>query len=372
MPSRRLGVSGAVVGNAVIPGDVAIDDGLIAAIGLSGQQTRSGRLAVPGFVDVQVNGYAGIDFTTADLDGYRTASSALARTGVTTAVATVPTASPADYAPALAVARAACSSPMPGTRYLGVHLEGPFLSPQRAGAHRVDWLLPPDLELARWWLAQGPIVMMTLAPELAGATELIEALVGEGVIVALGHSDAGKSVAQRAFDAGASMVTHLWNAQRQPTSREPALGGVGLARHDVHVGVICDLVHVDADTVRLSLAAAGERFVAVTDAVAWAGMPDGSYRSGLGEVVKAAGAIRRLDGTLAGSATSMDEMLRNLVSLGVDLPRAVATMTMSPATALGAHGSGRGRLEVGAVADVVVLDEALAVSEVLIRGASVV
>ena len=373
MTRRRLGVGGAVVGGDVVPGDVLVEDGRVVEVGrLAGRDWRpNGKLAVAGFVDLQVNGFAGVDFTTADLEGYAAASVALARSGVTTALATIPTASPAQYGPALATARRACTCHLSGTRFLGVHMEGPFLSPERAGAHRVEWLRRPDVALVQAWMAAAPVLMMTVAPELPGAIELIDALCRAGVVVSLGHTDAGKTVAHRAFDAGATMVTHLWNAQRPPTSREPAVGGVGLARSDVHVGVICDLVHVDADTLRFSFAAADNRFVTVTDAVAWAGMPDGTYHSGMGEVTKSDGAIRLASGTLAGSAASMDEMLRNLVSIGVALPRAVAAMTTAPATALGAHGVGLGRLQVGAAADVVVLDDALAVHDVLVGGTSV-
>ena len=218
---------------------MVVEDGRIAAVGLSGGS--GGSLAVAGFVDLQVNGFAGIDFTTADLDGYRATSRALALTGVTSALATIPTTAPEQYGPALDVARTACAGAMPGTRFAGVHLEGPFLSPVRAGAHRVGWLRPPDVSLARRWTAAAPIALMTVAPELPGAIELIATLRAAGTMISLGHTDAVKAEAHRGFDAGATMVTHLWNAQRQPTSREPAVGGVGLARSDVYVGVICDL-----------------------------------------------------------------------------------------------------------------------------------
>ena len=254
---------------------------------------------------------------------------------------------------------------------LGVHLEGPFLSAERRGAHREDWLRPPDLALVDEWLAAAPVALMTLAPELPGAIDVIRRLRAGGVIVSLGHTDALGTTAHEAFDAGASMVTHLWNAQRQPTSRQPAVGGVGMARSDVHVGVICDLVHVDADTLRFTHAATGPRFVAVTDAVSLAGMPDGEYSMYGRPVTKAGATIRLADGTLAGSAGTMDQTLRNLVGLGIPLVDAVATMTSSPAAVLGDGARGCGHLCVGGLADIVVLDDDLRVVDVLVGGRSV-
>jgi N-acetylglucosamine-6-phosphate deacetylase len=161
-----------------------------------------------------------------------------------------------------------------------VHLEGPFLAPARRGAHRADWLRPPDVALLDDLLSRAPVRLVTLAPELDGAGELIDHLVAAGVTVALGHSDADAATAHAAFDRGAGAVTHLWNAQRQVTSREPGLAGVALARPDVAVCVIADLVHVCAETLTVSLAAAGERAVVVTDAVAPAGLPDGTHDIG--------------------------------------------------------------------------------------------
>jgi N-acetylglucosamine-6-phosphate deacetylase len=281
----------------------------------------------------------------------------------------MPTAPPDRYPAALATASAVQRLAAPGARVLGVHLEGPFLSPLRRGAHREDWLRRPDIALVEAWRAAGPVVLMTLAPELPGALELIAHLRSAGIVVSLGHTDATADEAHAAFDAGASMVTHLWNAQRQPTSREPAVGGVGMARADVHVGVICDLVHVAADTIRFTRAATGGRFVAVTDAVSLAGMADGEYRMHGRRVTKHGSSIRLDDGTLAGSAGRMDETLRHLVDLGLPLVDAVATMTTAPAAALGAP-RGVGDLAVGGPADVVVVDDTLAVIDVLVAGTS--
>jgi N-acetylglucosamine-6-phosphate deacetylase len=309
--------------------------------------------AVPGFVDLQVNGFAGIDFTATDVDGYHDASRALARHGVTTFFATIPTAHPDRYVTALATAQEARATTLPGARLGGVHLEGPFLSPLRKGAHRAEWLQRPDRAVVDRWLAAGPVKIMTLAPELDGALALIEHLRRRGVVVSLGHTDADAAQAHAGFDVGASMVTHLWNAQRPIASRDPAVGGTALARGDVFVGIIADLVHVARETLMFSIAAAGDRFVLVTDAVAAAGF-------------NTTGATRLPDGTLAGSACPMDAALRNLLACGLPFERAVAACTRAPSRVMGDDRVGQ--LRAGGPADILVVDDDLTIERVLVAG----
>lgn len=366
MTPRRLGVASALVANHRVHGDVMVDGDAVCAVGLLPAGRR--RLAVPGFVDVQVNGMAGVDFTATDLAGYETASIAMARTGVTAFLATLPTTARENYEPALDVATTAAARPLPGARCAGVHLEGPFLSPLRAGAHRVDWLQSPDVGLIETWRAAAPIVLVTLAPELEGATDVIRHLRANNVIISLGHTDATGPQAHAAFDAGASMVTHVWNAQRPVTAREPGVAGTALVRTGVAVCGICDLQHVDTDTLRLTVTAAGRRFVAVTDATALAGSDDGVYEVNGRAVVVSGRSSRLRDGTLAGSTGTMDEAVRNLVGLGVPLERAIAAATSAPANALGPHGCDLGRLEVGSRADITVLNDELEVEQVIVNG----
>ncbi|MPY91530.1 MAG: N-acetylglucosamine-6-phosphate deacetylase [Acidimicrobiia bacterium] len=365
MARRRLGASACVVEGSVVPGDVVVDDGRVVEVA-AWPPGRRGGTACAGFLDVQVNGLAGVDFGDTDEDGYGHAASVLASTGVTGWLPTLPTSPPDRYPPALALAGAVVRTPPPGARILGVHLEGPFLSERRAGAHPVAHLRAPDIDAAAAFLAAGPVALVTLAPELDGALELVRYLVGRGVAVSLGHTDCDGLTAHAAFDAGARAVTHLWNAQRPMTGRDAAVGGAALARGDVFVGVIADLAHVGADTLRVSAAAAGDRLVVVTDAVWAAGLGEGEHRRPGASLVVGGGAARLLDGTLAGGTGTLDAAVRNLVSVGLPLERAVAAVTEAPARLLGR--ADIGRLEPGARADVVVLDDELEVAQVLVGG----
>lgn len=351
----RLGVDAAIVDGQLVDGDVDVADGTLAEVALPAAGT--GLLAAPGLVDLQVNGFAGIDLLTTDADGVRQASRALLASGVTAWQPTLITSDEADTVRAAGAVATACvdaGTPSDGARVLGVHLEGPFLSPARMGTHPVVHRRAPDLALLDRLLTAGPVGYVTLAPELGGAHELIADLVGRGVVVAAGHSDADAAEAHLAFDAGIRTVTHLFNAMRRFRPRDPGLAGAALARPDVVVQCIVDGWHLAPDTVRMVWAATAGRFALVTDAVAAAGLGDGTCRLGDVEVEVADGAARRRDGTLAGSVLTMPAAIRNLVALDVPLVDAVAAATAVPARVLGRDDVGR--LTVGGPADLVVLD----------------
>jgi N-acetylglucosamine-6-phosphate deacetylase len=358
--TRRLGVAAALVDGTIVPGDVEIAEGTVAAVGVS-PAARSG-LAVAGFIDIQVNGYGGVAFTDpeVDLDGYRHASTTMARSGVTSFVLTIPTVAPDTYASLLPRSAEACRTDLGGARAIGVHLEGPFLNPARRGAHREEWIQAPSIQAVDRMLDAAPVSLMTLAPEVDagdGGLALIGHLRRRGVVVSLGHTDADAAQANGGYDAGATLITHLWNAHRPITSRDPGVGAVALTRRDVWVCAIADLAHVSAESLALSVAAAGDRYVVVTDAVAPAGSPDAPLP-----------VVRLADGTLAGSTTPLDQGIRNLVAIGVPLVDALAAATRRPAMLIGRPDLGR--LVPGAVADLVVLDEDLTVREVLLHGRS--
>jgi N-acetylglucosamine-6-phosphate deacetylase len=253
-----------------------------------------------------------------------------------------------------------------GPRIIGAHLEGPFLSPRRLGAHDAEGCLAPDLAVLRRLLDAGPVSEMTLAPELHGAFELIDELVARGVTASCGHSDATAAEAHLAFDRGARTVTHLFNAMRPSVPRDPGIAMAALARHDVTVQVIVDGHHLAGETVLVAWQAAEDRFALVTDATAAAGLGDGRYMLGGTEVTAEGGVVRRADGTLAGSALTMIEAVRNLHALGAELEAALAAASTVPARIVGR--SDLGRLAIGAPADVVILDDRLEVKRALVAG----
>lgn len=359
------------------PGWVEFDGAHIVGVG---RGTRPGASAVddavlvPGFVDIQINGLDRVDFAHADAAGWHAALRSQARHGVTASCPTLVSAPLASYAEPLAVAATFCRSGS-GTAtardeieaaVLGVHLEGPFLG-GAPGAHVVEHLRPVDLAWLRALLdgssTSGLIRLVTLAPEadpgLAGTRMLRDA----GVVVAVGHSTASYDDVRAAADAGASVVTHLFNGMGPFNHRAPGVAGAALDDPRLTPSLIADLVHVHPAALRLVIRA--KRSVAlITDAVA----------VGVGTVGEIAmhereGAARLADGTLAGAIVPMDQALRNVVGLGFPLERAVELAATVPSEILGCND--RGRLEPGRRADIVALDRAtLAVRGVWIGGRS--
>jgi N-acetylglucosamine-6-phosphate deacetylase len=285
---------------------------------------------------------------------------ALVAQGVTAWCPTLVSAPLDAYADPLARVAAAAGREGARPTVLGAHLEGPFLG-ERVGAHRPDAVVPPDLG----WIGQLPEIvrLMTLGPEAPGALDAVAALVTRGVTVALGHTAAEPEVVRAAVDAGARLFTHLFNASGPVAARSPGPVGAALADDRLVVSLIADLVHVDATTLALALRAKpADRVALVTDAVAWRS----AWATDQG-IDLVDGAPRLPDGTIVGSALTMDQAVRNLVEVvGVDLPTAIRAAATTPARLLGA--AERGVLRPGARADVVALDPELRVAQVWIGG----
>jgi N-acetylglucosamine-6-phosphate deacetylase len=359
-------VRAAFDGTRLVSGDVLIEDGRVAAVGLQ-PPAGSDLLAAPGFVDLQVNGFAGVDLQTADLDGFRAVGQALAATGVTAYQPTIITAARPQLEQALE--RAAAAASLDGPRVLPAHLEGPFLSPRWPGAHPVEHLAAPDVDWLIGLCQGGRVGEVTLAPELPGGLELVATLAAAGVTVAVGHSDATAEQAHAAFDAGARVLTHAFNAHRRLTGRDPGPAGAALTRDDVWVHVIADGVHLAPEILRLVHRAVGPRLVAVTDAMTAAGLGDGDYAFGPLDVHVRGGRATLADGRLAGSVATLDRCLRELVAAGIPVEDALAAVTSRPSQALGRPELGR--LRVGGSADIVLLDRHLLPVRTLIAGAVV-
>ena len=349
------------------PGYVLVTDGRVAEVA-DGPPPRPPDLAlgsgyiVPGLIDLQVNGYFGVDLAEPDAAGWGRVVRRLPETGTTAFLPTLITAPVAELGGALRFAARFVADPPAGARILGVHVEGPFLAPGRAGAHRRDLIIPPSPEAVAGLLAAGAGVLrvVTLAPEVEGSLAAIAALASAGILVSIGHSDATARQVAAAVDAGARMVTHLFNAQRPLHHREPGVVGQALADPRLTCGLIADPSHVTAAVCAIAFAAAPGRIFLVTDASAAAGMPPGRYRIG-GEPVEVRPgddpAPRRADGTLAGSVLRMDQAVANMVAAGAGLPEAVAAATRIPADLIGRPDLGR--LVPGAAADLVWLGDDL-------------
>ncbi|HYY63764.1 MAG TPA: N-acetylglucosamine-6-phosphate deacetylase [Gaiellaceae bacterium] len=358
----RLGVEAALVDGTLVPGDVEIADGHVAAYGLAGANGRG--IASPGFVDLQVNGFGGVDLLDADAEGFGRAGDALLESGVTSYLPTFITA-PEEH---LLAALRELPSATTGPRILGVHLEGPFLSPARLGTHPPEYRRDPDPGLLTRLIGAGPVRLVTLAPELPGAEELIDLLQLRGITVSAGHTDATAGEGEAAFDRGIRTVTHLFNAMRPLRHRDPGLVGAALAHADVVVQIIMDGIHLADETAQVVWRAAAGRVALVTDAIAGAGLVGADGASSLGgfEVSVRDGIARGPDGVLAGSLLTMIEAVRNLHDLGVPLEDALTAATAVPARVIAEPSAGR--LDVGVPADLVVLDDNLEVDRVLVGG----
>ena len=383
----RLGVGAALVDGAMVPGDVHIaDDGTIAEVGVGPVDSGSvsSHVAVPGLVDLQVNGFAGIDFRHADPGDYLMAGAALAAHGATAVQPTLYGMSVDGYLAALGVLSDVDASrsagPAPSScRFLRAHLEGPFLNPQFKGAHDERTFAAPSQAVADRLIDTGRVGFMTVAPELPGGIDLVRHLSRRGVVVSIGHSDADTEQTIAAVDAGARHLTHCWNAHRRLTSRDPGPAAVALARPDLIVGLIVDGVHVADEIVRLTLHAAAGRVAATTDCIAPAGVAATAHGAGPTETVQweeSPGVMvtvrdRRAtlaDGTLAGSVATPIDVLANLMRLGLDLPSAVDACGGVQRRLLGIADV---RLRPGDVADLVVLDDRLDVVRTLVGGTEV-
>jgi N-acetylglucosamine-6-phosphate deacetylase len=366
---------------------VVVEDGRITAVGHrdelqlpSGatEYAAPGMTLVPGFVDLHIHGAGGHDVMEATPEAMAAVATAAVRAGTTSLVATTVTA-PLDatcrslegMADFIAGVDNQPPNPQPRAEFLGIHLEGPFISRARRGVHPLESIAAPSIETLDRLLeaARGTTRILTLAPERPGALEVIEHAVAKGLLVALGHTDATYEEARAAIAAGARHAVHVFNAMRPFSHRETGVLGAVLTDPSVTVEVIADGVHVDDAALRLLLAVKGAaRVLLVSDGTAATGMPDGSYHLGTLDVIVKDGVCRNREGRLAGSTLTLDRALRRMVALGVPLLVAVQMATLHPARRLGIAGR-KGVIAAGADADLVLLNDSLQVAGVMVRGA---
>ncbi|MEZ0346186.1 MAG: N-acetylglucosamine-6-phosphate deacetylase [Infirmifilum sp.] len=359
--------------------DVLIESGRIAKIGdgLVGDRTidASGLLVAPGFIDTHFHGYGGVDFTLASPEEILEVSRRITRHGVTGFLASV-VAAPHDTLLKACTSIAAAASGWRshvGARVIGVHLEGPYLNPQKKGAMDAKYFKHPSpQELVEFADAsKGFLKQITVAPELPGSEEFIRAAASRGIVVSLGHSEATFEEALRAVLAGASKANHIFNQMRQFHHREPGLAMALLEQENVYIEMISDFIHLHPGTMRLVARTAGpSRIVLITDAVAATGLPDGEYTLGGLKIIVKNGVSRLPDGTIAGSTLTLDRAVANMVKLGFSVADAIRMASTNPAQSLGL-GREYGAIAQGYAADLVLLNEKLEVEKTLVEGVEV-
>jgi N-acetylglucosamine-6-phosphate deacetylase len=350
-------------GGVILRGSLLVEDGKIQAVGEAGTLRRpdsagevdlEGLILAPGYIDVQINGAFGLDFT-ARPESIETVAAGLPVYGVTAFLPTIIT-SPSDRVSAVLEAWEQVSSQeIYGATPLGLHLEGPMINPLKKGAHNPACIRSPSVEVVEGWIADRGVRLVTLAPELPGAMEVVRELRRRGIRVSAGHTLASYEQAVQSFQNGLMGGTHLFNAMSPLDHRTPGLAVALLLQHSAYAGLIVDGVHVHPAMVELAWQLKKpDHLVLVSDAMAALGMEPGIYHLADDDVTVDEKAARLPDGTLAGSILSMDAAVRNLKSYtGCTLAQATACASTNPAGLLGVKS--KGRLAPGMDADLVLL-----------------
>jgi N-acetylglucosamine-6-phosphate deacetylase len=365
---------------------IIVEGGRITAIGHRDEvkipegatdYVASGMTVVPGFVDVHIHGAGGHDVMEATPAALDCITSTVARHGTTSILATTVTAPVDETCKSLeGIAQYIRSYEQQentglAAEILGIHLEGPFISKARRGVHPPDSIARPSVEILDKFrvASDGLIRILTVAPEIPGALELITAAVNNGIVAAIGHTDADYEQTRAAIQAGARHAVHFYNAMRPFSHRDPGVIGAILTEPDVTAEIIADGIHVAGPAIQVLLGTKGfDTVLLASDATAATGMRDGNFRLGNIEVTVKDGVCRNSEGKLAGSTLTLDRALRYIVALGVPLIDALRMATILPARRLGLAGK-KGIIAIGADADLVVLTPDLRVAGVMTRGA---
>ncbi|ACC69486.1 N-acetylglucosamine-6-phosphate deacetylase [Paraburkholderia phymatum] len=363
-----------LTGNILTPegwihGTIEFESGRISAIkgDAVDPSKNDAPYILPGFIDLHVHGGGGADVMEAG-NAIEAITRTHARFGTTSLLATTMTAPRDELMSVVAGLGDVAKNRVPGgARVLGVHLEGPYINPGKLGA-QPDAAVSAVLDEVLKYLSIAPIRVVTIAPEISGHMDIISEINARGVRVQLGHSLGTYDDAVAAMKHGARSFTHLFNAMSALHHRNPGMVGAALA-HAEYAEIIPDLLHVHPGAIRAAMRAIPRLYV-VTDSTSATGMPDGEYRLGSQHVTKCLGGVRLADGTLAGSTLTMDQALRNLVSLGLPVADVSNRMSRYAADYLGIED--RGRLARGAWADVVVFDRELALTATYVEGESIV
>lgn len=356
-------VTAYIAGKGLIKTDIAIEDGKIAAIGKLDVEPifETDGIVLPGFIDEHIHGAGGSDAMDGTEEALQTISEYVAKEGTTGFLATTMTQSPENIGKALKnVKNVREKGEYKGAEVLGVHLEGPFISPKHVGAQPLEYVAKPAPETFDKYneLSGGNIKIVTLAPEVEGGLDLVKHLAGIGVVASIGHTGAKFSDVEAAVAAGATNVTHTYNAQTPLHHREAGVVGAAMLFDELNCEMICDTIHVSVPAIRIFVKnKPHDKFTLITDAMRAKGMPDGLSELGGQQVFVKNGEARLADGTLAGSVLKMNVAIKNLVEkAGVSLTEAVDFASANPAKNLGLYDE-RGSIEVGKRADFAVMDK---------------
>lgn len=354
--------------------DIAVEGDIITSVGqglsASGQAfDLGGCIVVPGFVDIHIHGCAGFDTCDATREALSGMAGHLIAKGVTSFCPTTMTVSAEDIEKALLNIRSCMENPPEGATILGVNMEGPYISINKKGGQKGDFVKNPDYEQFKRFfdLSGGIIRLVDIAPECDGADRFIEGA-SRLCRVSLAHTDANYKQATEAFRKGVTHVTHLFNAMPGLGHREPGAVGAAFDDGNIMAELICDGFHIHPAVLRTAFRLLGEdRTVIVSDSMRAAGLADGTYDLGGQKVSVREGHARLPDGTIAGSTTNILEEIRNLVSYGVPFRHVIKSATINPAKAVG-EDRRIGSIEIGKQADLVVLDKNLNLKLVIACG----
>ena len=359
----------------IVKTNIGIENGRIAYIGNEENIEpifETDGIVVPGFIDEHIHGAGGADAMDGTVESLQTISEFIAREGTTGFLATTMTQSPENITNALkAVKKVREKGEYKGAEVLGVHLEGPFISPKHVGAQPLEYVATPDAELFdKYNEASGnSIKIVTLAPEVEGGLGLVKHLSNIGVVASVGHTGGKYADVVNAVAAGATNVTHTYNAQTGLHHREAGVVGAAMLLDELNCEMICDTIHVSVPAIKLVIKnKPHDKYTLITDAMRAKGMPDGKSELGGQDVFVNNGEARLADGTLAGSVLKMNVAVKNLVEkAGVSFTDAIDFATYNPAKNIGVLNE-RGTIEVGKRADLTVLNSDFEVLYTLVNG----
>lgn len=357
-------VTAYVAGKGLVKTDIAFEDGKIVAIGKLDNVEPifdTDGVVLPGFIDEHIHGAGGADAMDGTEDALQTISEYVAKEGTTGFLATTMTQSPENIGKALKnVKTVREKGEYKGAEILGVHLEGPFISPKHVGAQPLEYVAKPAPETFDKYneISGGNIKVVTLAPEVEGGLDLVKHLAKIGVVASIGHTGAKFSDVEAAVAAGATNVTHTYNAQTPLHHREAGVVGAAMLIDELNCEMICDTIHVSVPAIKIFVKnKPHDKFTLITDAMRAKGMPDGLSELGGQQVFVKNGEARLSDGTLAGSVLKMNVAVKNLVEkVGVSFTDAIDFASANPAKNLGLYDE-RGSIEVGKRADFAVMDK---------------